>query len=151
MFSNMVIGKKAEKLVQNMMVELGFKVFNFGYEYLFPTLADRNNLLRGQAGEFIRSIPDFLIVDEETNRAYLIEVKYSKYAELDDKRRPDFPETHILLVSPQGILIADNNHIIDNPEHEDCFCLLTEIGPFRSKNKAIIMKYIRKCREIFSY
>ena len=92
----MSVGKKAEKLICDMMIELGFKVFNFGYEYIFPQLADKTNLLKGQSGEFIRSIPDFLIVDQETNHAYLIEVKFRKNTELDEKDRADFPETHIV-------------------------------------------------------
>jgi hypothetical protein len=146
----MQVGKRAEKLIHEMMIELGFKVFHFGYEYIFPQLADRSNLLQGQAGQLIRSIPDFLIVDQKTNRAYLIEVKFRNNAELDENDRSDFPEMHIVLVSPQGISIADNNYIMDNPDNEECFCLLTEIGPFKHKNKDIIMKYVRKAREEFS-
>jgi len=53
------------------------------------------------------------------------------------------------LVSPEGILIADENYIFKNPNNEDCFMYLTEIGPLKNKNKEIILKYVKKAKEIF--
>ena len=142
----MVIGKKAESLVKGMMEELGFIVIPFGYEHTLPQFAKKDNLLKGQAGQLIRSIPDFLIVDRHSNRAYLIEVKYSKHNELEEYRVSDFPETHIVLVSPEGLLSADREYMLKHPYNKNCFMYLTDIGPFKNKNKDIILKYVRKAR-----
>lgn len=143
-------GRKAEELIKEMMIELGFKVVRYGYEYLLPQLANPQKLLKGQAGEFVRNMPDFLIVDKETNFAFLIEIKCSHYGELNENYRADFPETYIILVSPNEITIASNEYIMENPDNKNPFQLLTEIGPFRDKDKSIIMKYVKKTKEIFS-
>lgn len=97
------------------MEELGFEVVPFGYEHILKRLANPKKLLQGQAGRLIRSIPDFLIIDKKSNHAFLIEVKYSKDNELDEDRLSDFPETHIVLVSPGGILIANREYMMRNP------------------------------------
>lgn len=146
----MDVGRKAENLIKEMMEELGFIVVPFGYEYLLPQFADRDNLLKGQAGELVRGQPDFLIVDKKTNYAYFIEVKYRKSEILDKKDISEYPEIFIILVSPNGILIANGEDIFENPEYEDCFRYLTEIGPFRNKNRNTLLKYVRKTKELFN-
>ncbi|MBI2047447.1 hypothetical protein HYT26_04790 [Candidatus Pacearchaeota archaeon] len=143
------VKENSENLVKEMMEDLGFLVVPFGYEHILPQFAKRDNLLRGQAGELIRSIPDFLIVDKETNRAYLIEVKYRKSGEIDPKDIAEFPESWVVLVEPGAISIAKAEYVIHSP-HEDCFNNL-DVGysPFKNKNRNIILKYVRKTNEIF--
>ena len=142
------VGRKAEKLVQTMMEELGFKVVQFGYEYLLPDFAHKKKLLKGPAGKLIRSQPDFVIVDLKDNHTYFIEVKYRKYGEISEKSIKDYPENYIVLVSPTGLLIADWEYMIKNKD-KSCFKLLTEIGPFKYKDKSIIMKYVELAKKSF--
>ena len=144
---NWAVGRKAEKLVQDMMEELGFKVIPFGYEYLLRDLANKKNLLKGPAGKVIRSQPDFVIIDKD-NYTYFIEVKYRKYGEISEKSIRDYPENYIILVSTTGLLIAKWKDRIKNKD-KPCFKLLTEIGPFKHKDKTIIMKYVKKAKESF--
>ncbi|MCX6749119.1 MAG: hypothetical protein NTW17_00020 [Candidatus Pacearchaeota archaeon] len=146
----MDVCRKSEELIKEMMEELGFIVIHYGYEYIFPNLANRKKLLKGRAGELVRGQPDFLIIDKETNKAYFIEVKFRKYGELDEKDISDFPETYIIMVSSEEIVIVDGEYRINHPDNEECFRFLTEIGPFRNKNKKIILKYVKKAREIFA-
>ncbi len=142
------VGKKAEELVHDMMEELDFKVVRFGYEYLLPEFANKKNPLKGPAGDVIRSQPDFVIVDPKDNHTYFIEVKYRQGGEISDKSIKDYPENYIVLVSPKGLLIADWEYTIKNKDKYG-FKLLTEIGPFRYKNKSIIMKYVNKAKQLF--
>ena len=145
---NWAVGRKAETLVYDMMKELGFIVVRFGYEYLLPKFANKKNPLKGPAGELIRSQPDFVIVDPKDNHTYFIEVKYRKYGEISNKSIKDYPENYIVLVSPNGLLIADWEYMIKN-KNKSCFKLLTDIGPFKYKNKSIIMKYVEKAKQSF--
>ena len=77
-------GKIAEKIVEEMFKQSGFKVRSAGYESTFTDLADRDNLLQGPAAKYIRHHPDFIVVDKHNN-AYLIEVKYRKFGLIDQK------------------------------------------------------------------
>lgn len=142
------VGRKAETLVHDMMKEMGFKVVKFGYEYLLPEFANKKKLLNGPAGKVIRSQPDFLIVDPKDNHAYFIEVKYRKDGELSEKSIGAYPENYIVLVSPKGLRIAKWEYMVKNKD-KYCFKLLTEIGPFRHKDKTVIMKYVEKARTEF--
>ena len=128
---NWAVGRKAEELVKDMMEELGFKVVQFGYEYLLPDFANKKKLLKGPAGELIRSQPDFLIVDPKDNHAYFIEVKYRKCGEISEKSIKDYHENYIVLVSPAGLRIADWEYMIKN------------------KDKSIIMKYVGLAKKSF--
>lgn len=145
---NFSLGRKAERLVREMMEELGFVVVPFGYEYLLPQFANRYNLLKGKAGEMIRGQPDFLIVDKKTNYAHFVEVKYRSQGELDEKDVSEYPESWVVMVEPGFISIARADYII-NSGKEDCFLHLDKIGPFVSKDKDIILKYVRKTKDYF--
>lgn len=142
------VGRKAEKLIKEMMEELGFVVVPFGYEYLLPQFANKYKLLKGRAGEMVRGQPDFLIVDRKTNYAYFIEVKYRTGGELDERHLAEYPEAWVILVEPGFISIAEVSYIFDSKK-EDCFVNLTKIGPFKNKDKKIILKYVRKTKDYF--
>ena len=141
-------GRKAEKLIWNMMAELGFIVIPFGYEYILPQFANRNNLLKGKAGELVRGQPDFLIVNPKTNYAYFIEVKSRVNEGIDVKDIAEYPESWVILVAPGTISIAKADYVI-NSSREDCFQNLTEIGPFKHADLNVIMNYVRKTIAIF--
>jgi len=146
----MDVGRKAENLIKNMMEELGFIVVPFGYEYLTPEFANRKKLLKGRAGEFVRGLPDFLIIDKQTNIAYFIEVKYRKNGEIDPKDIAEIPESWVVLVEPGAISIAKADYVINNHYHEDCFNNLDiNYSPFKNKNRNILLKYVRKTKELF--
>jgi len=145
---NMLIGRKAENLIKEMMEELGFIVVPFGYEYLIPEFANRNKLLKGNAGEFVRGLPDFLIIDKETNIAHFIEVKYRKNGEINPDDIAEIPETFVILVERGAISIASVDFIISN-SREDCFQNLDiSWSPFGNKNRNIILKYVNKTKEL---
>lgn len=145
---NWAVGRRAEKLVQSMMEELGFTVVQFGYEYLLPEFANKKKLLKGPAGKVVRSQPDFLIVDPNDNYTYFIEVKYRKHGKISEKSIGAYPENYIVLVSPTGVLIARWKDIIENKD-EQCFKLLTKMGPFKNKDTTIIMKYVELIKKSF--
>jgi hypothetical protein len=144
------VGRKAEKLASEMMEELGFIVVPYGYEYILKQFKGKKKLLEGPAGKIVRSQPDFLIVDPENNYAYFIEIKYRSSGKISQKSVKPYPKNYILLVTPKGILIADweywNQH-----QDKNCFKLLSEIGPFKNKDKdkSIILKYVEKAKHVF--
>jgi hypothetical protein len=142
------VGRKAENLIKQMMEELGFIVIPFGYEYILPNFANSKNLLKGEAGDFVRGQPDFFIVDKKTNYAYFIEVKYRLHGEINPDQIKDYPESWVILVEPGKISIAKTN-FVKSKKRKDCFCNLNEIGPFKEKDKRIILKYVRETESFY--
>jgi len=99
---NLVKGKKAEKIVEQMFRESRFKVIKAGYENTFKELADRFNLIQGPAAKYIRHHPDFIVVDK-FNNAYLIEVKYRRFGIINQEDMFNYPETQVILLTKDSM------------------------------------------------
>ncbi len=137
-------GKIAEKIVESMFKEAGFKVINSGYENTFGELADRNNLLKGPAAGHIRHHPDLIVVDR-FNHAYFVEVKFRNFGMIYQKDLFNYPETQVILLTKDSMHCQDLKKI-----HKDGkkFVPLNSIKPFSEIPQNIIQKYILKTRRL---
>lgn len=146
-------GKLAEKMISEMMAEMGFRVAKFGYEHLFPKLANRRKLLKGDIGHKIRSQPDFLIVNPKNMEANFVEVKYRANGEISErhleKNLKHYPESWVVMVSQRGIHIASSEYMRDNPTKEDCFKHLDKFGPFKECDRNVMIKYSKIAKKLF--
>lgn len=69
-------GKMAESLVFDLLKESGNEVYNIGIEHSLPALTHvRRELMGSKAGEKLRIIPDFFVIDSK-KKAHLVEVKF---------------------------------------------------------------------------
>src|SRR3972149_1299879 len=103
---SMLKGRMAETLVEELLRKSGNAVYRFGYEAIIQNLAqiqqsfDRHT----DAGERIRAIPDFIVIDVNSEPVFL-EVKFRWNGKLhpDDmerlKRIKDFWSAKILFVN----------------------------------------------------
>lgn len=89
---SMLKGRMAETLFEEMMKASGNTIYRFGYEAILQNISQlREKFDRyGAAGEKIRSIPDFIVLDKE-NKPIFVEVKYrwNSQAHPDDVKRFD--------------------------------------------------------------
>ena len=74
---NMLKGRMAETLVDDLLKQSGNNVYRFGYEAILQNLTQIQQTFarHTDAGERIRAIPDFIVVDKEGNPIFL-EVKF---------------------------------------------------------------------------
>ncbi|MFC1768978.1 GcrA family cell cycle regulator [Nanoarchaeota archaeon] len=144
MNDNMEKGKIAEKLAIQMFKEAGFKVKKSGYENTFKDLADKDNLIKGPAGEYIRHHPDLIIIDRYNN-AYLIEVKYRKFGLIYQKDLFYYPETHVILFTRDSIHCQYLKEIHKNGKK---FVPLYSMKPFSEISPEIVHKYLLKTRRL---
>src|SRR3989344_8269239 len=87
---SMLKGRMAETLVDELLRKSGNTIYRFGYEAIIQNLSqiqqsfDRHT----EAGERIRAIPDFIVIDLKGEPIFL-EVKFRWNAQLhdDDKKR----------------------------------------------------------------
>jgi hypothetical protein len=108
------VGGAAKETVRGLLESCGYAVYPFGYESTFSTLKRQlkdKRLENSDLAQRIRSMPDFLVTDEEVLRQ-LVEVKFGK-----GQSRPDtfslgnwevgrykryWPESLLVLLSPFG-------------------------------------------------
>ncbi len=72
---NMIKGRVAETLIQELFLSLGFNVFHYGMERSVPGITNLLKGIKSPVAREIRSMPDFIIQDTH-NEVYFVEVKY---------------------------------------------------------------------------
>jgi hypothetical protein len=79
----MLKGRMAETLVEELLKKSGNKVYRFGYEAILQNLSQIQKSFENhsEAGERIRAIPDFIVIDEHDTPIFL-EVKFRGNGEL---------------------------------------------------------------------
>jgi len=135
-------GKIAEKIVGDMFKEAGFKVVKYGYEHTVKTLADKNNLIKGRAADYIRHQPDFIVVNKN-NEAFFVEVKHRSKAIMPSREIFPYPNCYVVLLT-KGAILAQSTHFLFNKRAS--FGLLVDMPPFKDIPFPIIEKYIMKLR-----
>jgi len=74
---NLVKGKIAETIFAQMLRDTQtFTVLEFGYEKVVPVLVQQGGGQNNGVLETLRSAPDFAVINQETKKVHLIEVKY---------------------------------------------------------------------------
>jgi hypothetical protein len=137
-------GKAAEKIVEKMFKEAGFRVFRAGYESTFKGLADRYNLIQGPAAKYIRHHPDFIVVDKK-NYAYLIEVKFRRFGLINQGDLFNYPETQVILLTRDSMHCQ---YLKDIHKNGKKFLSLNRMKPFSEIPEKILRKYILKTRRV---
>ncbi len=122
---NLIKGKIAEIIFEKMLREAGkFTVIHFGYEYILPEvsrdkgLQKRNN--SDETIEAIRTAPDFAVINNETKKVRLIEVKYqssfrkSNMLTMAKKMSKSWNPSYIFLATKKGFYFDSIAEIIKN-------------------------------------
>ena len=118
---NLIKGRIAETIFEEMFHDTKkFTILHFGYEYTTPLLAQyRNMMVMKKILDPISKSPDFLLVTEDKNQSYLVEVKYRHNIKKEDlvdiatKISQNWPLCHIFLISKDGFYF-DPVHTIIN-------------------------------------
>jgi hypothetical protein len=73
---NMIKGRIAETLIQELFLSLGYNVFRYGMENTIPGIMDLLRGVRSEVAREIRSMPDFVVQNPRNNEVYFVEVKF---------------------------------------------------------------------------
>jgi hypothetical protein len=103
---NMLKGRMAESLVEELLKKSGNSVYRFGYEAIIQNLTQIKKSFDAHcdAGERISAIPDFIVIAENGDPVF-VEVKYRRDGKLhnDDRKRleriNDFWNAKIIFVN----------------------------------------------------
>jgi hypothetical protein len=103
---NMIKGRIAETLIQELFLSLGYNVFHYGMENTIPGIMELLKGVKSEVADEIRRMPDFVIQNPNTNEVFFIEVKFRKSGEFLPKHlSKDYPygNAYIILVSKRHI------------------------------------------------
>lgn len=103
---NMLKGRIAEQLIQDLFVNCGYNVFNYGLERLHPALSKTLAKNNHRTSKALRFMPDFVVQSNQTGDLFYMEVKYrSNGCFRFDERYKDYPYRNawFVIVSPQRI------------------------------------------------
>lgn len=73
---NMIKGRIAETLIQELFLSLGYNVFRYGMENTIPGIMELLKGVKSEVANEIRRMPDFVIQNPKNNEVYFVEVKF---------------------------------------------------------------------------
>lgn len=114
---NMIKGRVAEALVEQLFLKMDFNVYRYGMENTIPSIM---NLIRGvnkEVENVIRKMPDFVV--QKNDKTYFIEVKFRKSEKfsINDlkedyyKQEYPFPNAYFVIVSKRHIKCLSYNDL----------------------------------------
>lgn len=96
---NMIKGRIAETLVQELFLSLGYSVFRYGMENTIPAIMDLLRHVRSDVAMHIRRMPDFVVQNPKDNSVHFVEVKFRASESFEEKDlKKDYPYDNALIV-----------------------------------------------------
>lgn len=103
---NMIKGRIAETLIQELFLKLEYSVFRYGMENTIPGIMTLLKGIKSEVAEEIRRMPDFVIQNNKTGEVFFIEVKFranEKFKLKDLSKDYPYYNAFIILVSKKHI------------------------------------------------
>ena len=116
---NMIKGRIAETLIQELFLSLNYNVFRYGMENTIPGIMDLLKGVDSDVSKAIRRMPDFVIQNPEDKQVYFIEVKFRASGEFRLKNLPKnypYQNAYIILVSKKHIKCLTVQELKDGKE-----------------------------------
>lgn len=116
---NMIKGRIAETLVQELFLSLGYNVFRYGMENTIPGIMELLKGVRSDVAQEIRRMPDFVMQNPKTKDVYFVEVKFRAKGEFKGSDLPKgYPYTnaYIILVSKKHIKCLTVTELLEGKE-----------------------------------
>ena len=103
---NMIKGRIAETLIQELFLSLKYNVFRYGMENTIPGIMELLKGVKGDVADNIRRMPDFVVQNPATNAVFFIEVKFranEQFSISDLSKNYPYTNSYFILVSKKHI------------------------------------------------
>lgn len=159
---NLIKGKIAEQLVEQLFKDLGFDVYRCGIESNIP---NHQRLLRELGEEnakslkIIRDFPDYTVVCERTKTAFTIDVKYRAYGKLELTSFKDYNYKNVifLIINSDFMGIVNSDEVIEKAKNKEFQEIENfekfenaQVFNFDSSQKKTIRQYQKLAEHFFS-
>ena len=96
---NMIKGRIAETLIQELFLSLGFNVFRYGMENTIPGIMELLKGVKSDVATEIKRMPDFVIQNPNSNEVHFVEVKFRSNGSFGIKNlSKDYPYQNALII-----------------------------------------------------
>jgi hypothetical protein len=116
---NMIKGRIAETLIQELFLSLGYNVFRYGMENTIPGIMELLKGVRTDVADQIRRMPDFVIQNPESKDVYFLEVKFrasESFTKKDIHKDYPYENAYFILVSKKHIKCITYKELMDGKE-----------------------------------
>lgn len=103
---NALKGRMAEHLIQDLFIQSGYNVFNFGLERIMPSLSKLLKTNNQKTSKELRFMPDFVVQSTENGDLFYLWIKFRSDGFFAfDERYKDYPYRNawFVVVSPDKI------------------------------------------------
>lgn len=103
---NMIKGRIAETLIQELFLSLGYNVFRYGMENTIPGIMDLLKGVKSEVAKEIKGMPDFVIQNPNNKEVHFVEVKFraaEKFSISDLPKNYAWENAYIIVVSKKHI------------------------------------------------
>lgn len=150
---NILKGRLAEQIVQDLFQQSGYNVFNFGLERMHPSLSKMLATNNNKSSRVLRYMPDFVVQSSINGDLFYMEVKYRSNGSFQfDESYADYPYQNawFVIVSPERIQpihfkrLAEGKHIGPDTAYS-----LLKVKSFHI-NPELLREYQDYCKVLFA-
>jgi hypothetical protein len=116
---NVIKGRIAETIVQELFLSLGFQVFNYGMENTIPGIMELLKGIKDEVANNIKRMPDLVIYRDR--KAHFIEVKFRasetlRLSDIDKKKDYPYQNALFVVVSKKHIKCISYQELLEGDE-----------------------------------
>lgn len=116
---NMIKGRIAETLIQELFLQLKYNVFRYGMENTIPGIMDLLKGIKSEVADEIKRMPDFVMQNPKNGEVYFVEVKFraaEKFSFGDLPKNYAWENVYIIVVSKKHIKCITYQELKDGKE-----------------------------------
>ena len=116
---NMIKGRIAETLIQELFLTLKYNVFRYGMENTIPGIMDLLKGIKTEVADEIKQMPDFVIQNPQTGEVFFVEVKFRASGTFSLKDLPKdyaWENAYFILVSKKHIKCLNYRELKEGKE-----------------------------------
>ena len=116
---NMIKGRIAETLIEELFLSLDYNVFRYGMENTVPGIMNLLKGVRSDVADNIRRMPDFVVQHPGRKDVYFIEVKFrasESFSKKDLRKDYPFENAYFIIVSKKRIKCITYQELMDGKE-----------------------------------
>lgn len=152
---NMIKGRIAEALIEQLFIKLGYRVYRYGMENTIPGIMELLGQVKTEVSNIIKRMPDFVIQDK-SGIAHFVEVKFrsDESFSLEDLKeeklgRYPFPNAYFVIVSKKHIKCLSYEQLLDGKKiTPSCHNYLGNVKSFET-DKDIIIEFCEYAVKFF--